>query len=253
MKLGSKIGIFLFVAALSAVAKKYPNECGPRKTKKVGNKKIDVVTECVYGSKSISEYYNGKLNGKTTTFYENGRIKDIQFYKDDKNHGLVQIFDSLGNVTGIEHFHHGKQVGEIRRWHRPDQLSEVIQYDSLGRKNGLWQAWWPDGKLIHESHYVANICTLTTEYYRNGRKRYYEHLPLKESVGITSEKLIDGESWSWSGKPIAKVVSGTGTLITLPRDFEDRTTPWAGYRAEYKDSIVVKLTELDSAAIEKYR
>ncbi len=248
------VGLILAMTAISCfpAGKKYPNECEKRRFSRHNGKPTEIVTTCIYEAKFVTEYYKGKKNGNQVAFV-NGVKRSETHFLNDKEHGLVQIFDSLGNVTGIEHFHNGKQVGEIRRWHRPDQLSEVIQYDSLGRKNGLWQAWWPDGKLIQESHYVANICTLTTEYYRNGRKRYYERLPLKESTGIMSEKLIDAESWSWSGKSIAKVVSGTGVLITLPQNFEDSATPWVAYRADYKDSIVIKLTELDSVTIQKYK
>lgn len=228
------------------------DDCGTKRIEKRGKQKIEIETTCDEDFKTVTEYRSGKRNGKYINYYKGFKRSESNFLN-DKKHGLVQIFDSLGNVTGIEHFHNGKQVGEIRRWHSPDQLQEVIQYDSSGQKNGLWQVWWPNGNLMSESHYVANICTLTTEYYSNGNKRSAARFFKDPKKPDQRSKVVDAESWSWSGKSIARVISGNGAIIFLPRNPEDAKEKKIGMIEEYKDSVVDKRTKLDSVAIQKYK
>ncbi len=96
------------------------------------------------GIKLLSELYSkGKLNGEQKTFYENGEIKSIVYYKNNRINGLV-TYDETGKILHKSIFKKGTGVWKFF-WSN-GKISEEGRYVSW-RKNGTWKKYRKDGSL----------------------------------------------------------------------------------------------------------
>lgn len=80
------------------------------------------------GKKIFSEFYSkGKLNGEQKTYYDNGKLKSIVKYINNRVNGIVS-YDINGKVLHQSNFENG---------------------------NGTWKFFWSNGKLSEEGKYTA--------------------------------------------------------------------------------------------------
>ena len=78
--------------------------------------------------KLLSEMYSkGKLNGPQKTYYENGKLKSIVYYKNDRIDGIVE-YDKSGKLLHKSIFENG---------------------------TGDWKLYWSNGKVSEEGRYVS--------------------------------------------------------------------------------------------------
>lgn len=98
-----------------------------------------------------TEYVNGKENGESTAWYDNGRVSETRKYVDGRKEGAHFGWYSNGTPKFIYHF--GKDVyeGEYIEWYPNGQLYRK-QHFSEGHENGLQQAWFPGGQI--KSNYI---------------------------------------------------------------------------------------------------
>ena len=55
-----------------------------------------------------SNYYDGKLEGETIFWHENGEAETVLFYKDNKLEGTVKRYDNQGNLFSKAEYISGK-------------------------------------------------------------------------------------------------------------------------------------------------
>ena len=94
--------------------------------------------------KLLSEMYSkGKLNGPQKTYYENGKLKSIVYYKNDRVDGIVE-YDKSGKLLHKSIFENGS--GNWKLYWSNGKVSEEGKYVS-GRKDGVWKKYREDGSL----------------------------------------------------------------------------------------------------------
>jgi len=163
-KNGKEIGVFKFYSALSS---EYPTAIKTFETNsnlaKVSFYTVKgvLVSEGVMDAKkrighwkyyqsdgktllSEENYKNGVLEGKSKTYYKNGKITEILFYKNAKLHGNTKRFAKNGILL--------------------DELNYVD-----GKLDGLAKYYDIHGKLIYTGNYENDVKVGKWEYFENGK------------------------------------------------------------------------------------
>lgn len=108
--------------------------------------------------KLLSEIYsNGKLVGEQKTFYENGNLKSIVYYENNKINGL-KTYDINSKIIHESLFKKGTGIWKFF-WSNGNILEEG-KYSSW-RKNGVWKRYRKDGSL--EKTTVYNKGRMTSQ------------------------------------------------------------------------------------------
>ena len=94
--------------------------------------------------KLLSEMYSkGKLNGPQKTYYENGKLKSIVYYKNDRIDGIVE-YDKSGKLLHKSIFENG--TGDWKLYWSNGKVSEEGRYVSW-KRDGVWKKYREDGSL----------------------------------------------------------------------------------------------------------
>jgi len=139
--------------------------------------------------KCKGSFIDGFKNGKFTTYYPNGKVKQISFYRKGILNGHVSTFAKNGIPTFQIMYRNGKIHGIFREWFPDGKPKEISKYSngikdgtenlyspngkrismgkySDGKKNGLWQFKYENGRLKAKG------------YFKNGKKiskwKYYD-------------------------------------------------------------------------------
>lgn len=100
--------------------------------------------------KSIGYLKDGKKQGKSKLFYENGTLKEKGRWDNDQQTGKWEYFDSLGNIIGIAYFKNNLQHGETKLYY-PNGILKEESYWKNGLLNGLSKVYYITGILNEES------------------------------------------------------------------------------------------------------
>lgn len=94
--------------------------------------------------KLLSEMYTkGKLNGQQKSYFENGNLKSIVYYSNDKING-IESYDRNGKLLYKSIFENG--TGDWRFYWSNGKISEEGKYKSW-KKDGIWKKYREDGNL----------------------------------------------------------------------------------------------------------
>lgn len=107
--------------------------------------------------------------------YDSGKIKSIGSYKEGKKHGVFREFDEQGNVTNSFVYDQDTRSGEGL-------------LDTLGRKQGVWKWYYPDGSLKSQGAYKDGK--------RDGPWTYFFSTGKIEQKGNFKEDIFTGD-WKW--------------------------------------------------------
>jgi antitoxin component YwqK of YwqJK toxin-antitoxin module len=112
-------------------------------------------------------FKNGKTDGVWKWYFKNGNVKREEEYFDGKEEGIYVEYDSLGAVIVNGTYFDGQKEGE---W-----VSKLGDYSEKGKyvgdlKDGKWQTFYSDGKLMYEGNYIqGNPDGEHIFYYNNGQ------------------------------------------------------------------------------------
>ncbi|MBI3517819.1 MAG: hypothetical protein HY062_00490 [Bacteroidetes bacterium] len=119
----------------------------------------------------VIEYKDGKKNGYLKEYYENGKLKIIQHFVDDKNVDTAKFFHPNGNL-------------------------EAIQIYNNGEKAGCWEKYNPQGKLF------SKICFENGVFHGAAYTYSYKSLNLIEKFNFQNgSKVGPQELFYNNGKP----------------------------------------------------
>jgi len=105
----------------------------------------------------IEEYYkDGKLNGLSTWWYENGQKQNEDHYKDGKLNGLSTWWYENGQKELENHYKDGKLNGLCILWHENGQ-KELENHYKDGKTNGLSTCWYENGQIEGEGFFKDGI------------------------------------------------------------------------------------------------
>jgi antitoxin component YwqK of YwqJK toxin-antitoxin module len=179
------------------------------------------------------------------------RKRDSVFFVKGKKNGTSLYWDTLGNVIGKRQHRNGIPIGKDENYWSPGHPSVIKNYNAKGQEHGLSEEWWKDG--IKKGEWMSKNDQIISglENYRNGKPRIKyltKYNPKPEN--FLKAKYISAESWAPSGKPAGKIERGNGEwlLFSSGEDSTDQTV----FREIYKDSLLIKVSKLDSAEISKW-
>ncbi len=92
-------------------------------------------------------YVNDKKAGKSLYYYENGGIKEIVEFRDNKRDGEAIEYDNKGGIITVEHYLNGILVDRER----------INRFDSRGRKQGVWRTYFDNGRVRSEANYKDDM------------------------------------------------------------------------------------------------
>mgnify|MGYP001475570428 CR=1 FL=1 len=120
--------------------------------------------------KSKGNIKNGKLNGKVTTWYEDGQIWSEELYIEG-NLGEKTRYSYFedSEIKSKLHFINSKLEGNSTYWYENSQIFSDGNYKD-GKKNGKWTSWYENGMKMSERNYKdGKEDGKSTEWYANGQ------------------------------------------------------------------------------------
>ena len=124
---------------------------------RIGNRKVtespsQIYTEISYypsGQQEYSaKYLNGKLDGMSRHWSEDGYLISESEYSHGKLHGLWKKYYNNGNTRYKSHYFHGQKHGE-EIWYYENGHVKSEQSFHYGVSAGTIIRWYPDGSIIY--------------------------------------------------------------------------------------------------------
>ena len=126
--------------------------CVRMENRKVAESPSRVYTEVSYypnGQKEYSaEYLNGKLDGMSRHWSEDGYLISESEYNHGKLHGIWKKYYENGNTRYAAHYFHGQKHGE-EIWYYENGHVKSEQSFHYGVSASTIIRWHPDGSIIY--------------------------------------------------------------------------------------------------------
>lgn len=94
----------------------------------------------------------GKKDGITKLFFEDGSINEIRSYKNNLMDGTWITYNEKGLKIAEADYTKGKKDGTWKIWDDNGTLRVEMTYNK-GKKTGVWKQWNEEGKLLGEKAY----------------------------------------------------------------------------------------------------
>jgi antitoxin component YwqK of YwqJK toxin-antitoxin module len=109
-------------------------------------------------------------NGPHVKYYENGKKKSEEHYKNGEKNGLATAWNKNGQKMSEGQFKGGKQEGLVTSWYDNGQKALDCHYKN-GKRDGLWTEWHENGQKKWEKHFKdGKKDGLQTDWDENGKK-----------------------------------------------------------------------------------
>lgn len=128
--------------------------------KNVENKNLTDYTQEVAESDTLND-------GLRKTYFQNGKLKLIEEYRNGQSHGMVEGYFENGNKEFTGSYYNGKKDGEFLLYYNVNK--------PLKQKIKIKEKWF-EGKLIHNKYEYDERTKLANYYFHNlsGKLYYYE-------------------------------------------------------------------------------
>jgi antitoxin component YwqK of YwqJK toxin-antitoxin module len=114
------------------------------------------------------KYKNGLRNGKTITYYDNGRIQGIYGYKNDLLRGAFKVFFENGLLKRKGNFFNNELNGTVINFNESKEIILSENYKK-GKRDGVYKKYYNNQKLEIKDCFKNDIRNgLYLEYYENG-------------------------------------------------------------------------------------
>ena len=95
-----------------------------------------------------AEYVNGKLDGISSHWSENGILTSESEYSNGKPHGIWKKFHANNTIMNEAHYFHGQKHGIEKWFYNNGQIkSEQSFYYGVPQDDRI--RWYPDGSIIY--------------------------------------------------------------------------------------------------------
>lgn len=140
-------------------------------------------------------YKNGKHNGTTTYYYQNGIPFEIIPYKNEVKDGEWSQYFKNGKLKLKSQYINGKLVGSFKILFE-DQRPEVVGfYNKDGKEDGVWKFYKTDGKVDYEIKYKNGKILNSDEIDRRKNERILQLEKNKNSVKDPEQYRNDPEGY----------------------------------------------------------
>ena len=116
---------------------------------------------------TIREYHEGKLNGVSFHFSENGTLDQEENYKNDVLNGERNIYLYGSVIKGQENFVDGKLDGDRRLYYESGKMQEHANFKN-GIRDGVTTWYTQDEKPTIEYTYKMGELEGLAKFYNNG-------------------------------------------------------------------------------------
>lgn len=113
------------------------------------------------------EIHDGRADGRSVGYFENGKLEVEEFFTAGVSHGLRTRWDREGWKKSQERIEHGKLNGLHLEWHA-NGTKAVSMTLKDNQPEGLAEAWYPDGSLKSRTRFVAGKI-IKREFFSTGR------------------------------------------------------------------------------------
>ncbi len=120
--------------------------------------------------KSEETYKDGKPNGYYITFYESGRIKDSSSIKDGQIDGIGRSYYENGKLNWQGEFKNGKAEGHYTKYYENGILRSEAFFKE-GRPNGICREFTDNGQIRSRSEWKTDSTVIFDYYDAQGRDR----------------------------------------------------------------------------------
>lgn len=166
-------------------------------------------------------YANGKPEGKSSSWYDNGQKADESFYKDGELEGLSTEFFYNGLLRKVSHYKAGKKEGE-ETGYTSNGVKEYVAHYVNDAEEGLVTNYYKNGKIDNEATYKnGNPYGAYKSYYLNGSPKLEGSFKDGIRDGVWKEYFNSGQvksisnyvagknegsyvSYYWNGQPMVK-------------------------------------------------
>ena len=188
-----------------------------------------------YGDGSLHklvQLYDGKLDGFSLEWYDNGQKKCEGDYKNAKQDGPWTSWHENGKKSRQAIFKQDRPEGRTEEWYENGQKKTEANWRD-GRLNGTTNRWYKNG-LKKDEVFLKNGIPhgLSTRWYENGQ--------MHTEVNYKSGKLTSAFVWKSNGEkcPVSNLKDGDGIMISYNEDGTERsrTTFKSGERVEVTQS-----------------
>lgn len=177
------------------------NEQGQLRNKETWTNGVQTGEAVTYEDNIItqkSQYTNGKLNGRKTSYYSLGHVRVETYYKDDKEEGAYTEYYTNGQKR-IEAFMKADKLnGPYKYYYQSGQLQREATYKD-GNLDGKYKSYHPNGQVSLEAMYKdGKVTGEVNSYYKNGKleeKKFYKEGKLEgEYITYNDEGVITSQT-----------------------------------------------------------
>ena len=144
-------------------------------------------------------YKDGKLDGITIYWYDDGQKEKEETFKDGKLDGLTEEWHVNGQKSFEGNYKNGELDGKVIEWYDDGQKKKEETYKD-GKLDGLKEEWHVNGQKSFEGNYKNDkLDGKVTEWYDNGQKMSEENYKEGKRVGISKRWHRNGQL-SYEGK-----------------------------------------------------
>lgn len=92
-------------------------------------------------------------DGLNKTYYQNGRLKSSETFKDGKKMGICKYYYDNGQLQYEENYNNeGQAEGVFNSYYKNGQLESMYSYRN-GQRHGVYKEYYEDGQLRDEGRY----------------------------------------------------------------------------------------------------
>ena len=133
----------------------------------------------------------GELDGKYTSFFENGNLKSTGFFSNNKSTGEWAYYFSSGELRMKGNVSNGKNVGIWNYFYESGGIKMEGELED-GKRTGLWIIYKTNGAKQSEGYYDGNTKVGTWNYYcETGQLKATEEI--EEDHSTYTEFYVNGE------------------------------------------------------------
>ena len=120
-------------------------------------------------TKSITNYHNGKKEGKSSFFYPDGTIESVMYYQNDELNGAVQHYHPNGALRSDMTYCNGETCGEQHNYDEQGNIVKIIRWGANGDAEEQ-RDYDEQGNIVKITRFNANGDVESVEEVSPGRK-----------------------------------------------------------------------------------
>lgn len=140
--------------------------------------------------KTVGNYLNEKKNGQWTTYDVDGQIETDSYYVEGKLNGECKSYHKNGQIHKQINFKDGKRVGESKEFYVTGQVSRIIKYENDNVETTIYSRYFENGEFSEKkiTENTEDGGYKSTYYYSNGNIK---------TIEIFNKNREKNGNWQW--------------------------------------------------------